>query len=328
MKQLQLFTIIFLTFFSTLLYAYDLSSYMIDKNISEQDTNTTNVSIEKPRKRSKSLYKKFEDLFSDYDDDWAENMFVYSMDMMMPDENMLATKKVINNRIDEKFDAQTEHIPKILANDAYNILLSTIYYHAQDLSRITDETWEEEVCDPDTFEYNASKDPKEPLLYLKENDKEARGVTENGIVLPFNPNFSDAYYPYASRPDGCSAEGLQDIYDLANEFFNDDKWLKEACNEHDRCYYTLGMTSKECNNEFMVKTVDSCNNISGAETVFFMGTRNAICGMKALTISTAANACAEKYFAEAQRKQKAYTQWVISYEKAFHRAKRKEILKK
>ncbi|GIU00015.1 hypothetical protein TSL6_05210 [Sulfurovum sp. TSL6] len=326
MKQLQLFAIIFFIFFSTL-YAYDLSSYVIDKNMSEQDTNTSHIILEKPRKRSKSLYKKFEDLFSDYDDDWAENMLIYSMDMMMPDENILATKKVINNRIDEKFDAQTEQIPKILANDAYNMLLSTMYYHAQDLSRITDETWEEEVCDPDTFIYSANKDPKEPLLYLKENDEEARGITENGIVLPFNPNFPDAYYPYASRPDGCSAEGLQDVYDLANEFFNDDKWLQEACNEHDRCYYTVGMTSKECNNEFMVKTVNSCNNISGTETVVFMGTRNAICGMKALTISTAANACAEKYFAEAQRKQKAYLQWVINYEKAFNRAQRKAILK-
>jgi hypothetical protein len=325
MKQLQLSTVIFFTFFSTL-YAYDLSSYVIDNNISEQDTNTSHIAIEKPKKRSKSLYKKFEDLFSDYDDDWAENMLIYSVDMMMPDENMLATKKVINNRIDEKFDTQTEQIPKILANDAYNMLLSTMYYHAQDLSRITDETWDE-VCDPDTFIYRANKDPKEPLLDLKENDEEARGITENGIVLPFNPNFPDAYYPYASRPDGCSAEGLQDVYDLANEFFNDDKWLQEACNEHDRCYYTLGMTSKECNNEFMVKTVDSCNNISGTETVLFMGTRNAICGMKALTISTAANACAEKYFAQAQRKQKAYNQWVMNYEKAFIRAHRKAILK-
>ncbi|MBT8348742.1 MAG: hypothetical protein HKP62_04765 [Sulfurovum sp.] len=326
MKSLNLYIIIFLTFFSSL-YAYDLS-YMIDTNISDQDTNTSNIPVEIPRKRSKSFYKKFEDFFSDYDDNLPENIFIYSIDMMIPDENMLATKKVINNRIDEKFDSQTEHIPKILANDAYNMLLSTIYYHMQDISRITDETWEEEVCDPDTFKYNADKDPKKPLLDLKENDEEARGVTKNGIVLPFNSNFPDAFYPYAARPDGCSAEGLQDVYDLANEFFNDDKWLKEACNEHDKCYYTLGTTSKKCNNEFMMKTVDSCNNISGTETVVFMGTRNAICGMKALTISTAANACAEKYFAEAQRKQKAYHQWIISYEKAFNSAQRKEILKK
>ena len=58
-----------------------------------------------------------------------------------------------------------------------------------------------------------------------------------------------------------------------------------------------------------------------------MGTRNAICGMKALTISSAANACAEKYFVAAQRKQKAYNQWVIRYEKAFIKAKRKMMIK-
>jgi len=327
MKQLNIYTIIFLTFFSHL-YAYDHNvSNIQDSNVSYKEDNTSNIDTLRPRKGSKSIYKKFEDLFSDYDRNWVENMFTYAVDSVMPDENMLATKEIINNRIDQGFGSQTEHIPKILANDAYNMLLTTAYYHMQDISRITEEVWEEDACDPDTFEYNTSRDPKEPLLYLKASDKEARGVTKNGIVLPINPNFPNSFYPYASRPDGCSAEGLQDVYDFANEFFDDDKWLKEACNAHDRCYFTEGTTAKECNDQFIVKTVDSCNNISGVETVLFMGTRNAICGMKALTISTAANACSEKYFAQAQRKQKAYNQWIIIYEKAYIKAKREMIIK-
>jgi len=325
MKPLNLYIIVFLTFFSHL-YAYDLTN-MIDTNVSYKENNTTNIDTLRPRKGSRSIYKKFEDLFSDYDRTWIENMFTYSVDTVIPDENMLVTKEIINNRIDQEFDSQAEHIPKILANDAYNMLLTTMYYHMQDISRITDEVWEEEACDPDTFENNIIKDPKEPLLYLKASDEKARGVTKNGIVLPINPNFPDAFYPYASRPNGCSAEGLQDVYDLANDFSNDDAWLGEACNAHDRCYFTEGTSSKECNAKFIVEAVDSCNNISGLDTLLFMGSKNAFCGFKALTVSAAANACAEKYFAQAQRKQKAYNQWVVRYEKAFMKAKREMMIK-
>lgn len=327
MKPLNLFIIIFLTFFSHL-YAYDHNiSDAQEKNVSNEKNNTINKETSRPIKGSRSIYRKFKDLFSDYEGKWVEDMATYPIDLIMPDEAMQATEDVIDNRNRQEFASQREQVPKQMGNDAYNMLLTTAYYHFQDISRITNEIWEDEACDPDSFEYNASKDPKEPLLYLKESDEEARGVTKNGVILPINPNFPDALYPYASRPDGCSAEGLQDVYDLANEFFDDDKWLKEACNAHDRCYFTEGTTSKECNDQFIVQTVDSCNNISNTETVMFMGTRNAICGMKALTISTAANACAEKYFAQAQRKQKAYNQWIIKYEKAYMKAKREMMIK-
>lgn len=327
MKPLNLYIIFFLTFF-TPLYAYDHNiSNTKDRNVSHEENNTMNQDTQRPKKGSRSIYRKFKDLFSDYDGEWVEDMVTYPIDIIMPDEAMQATEDIIDNRNRQEFSSQLEHIPKQMGNDAYNMLLTTAYYHFQDLSRITNQIWEDEACDPDSFEYHVSKDPKEPLLYLKASNEEARGVTKDGIVLPINPNFPDAFYPYASRPDGCSAEGLQDVYDLANEFFDDDKWLKEACNAHDRCYFTEGTTSKECNEQFIVETVDSCNNISGVETMMFMGTRNAICGMKALTISTAANACAEKYFAEAQRKQKAYNQWIIKYEKAYLKAKREMMIK-
>ncbi len=327
MKPLNLYIIVFLTFFSHL-YAYEYNVTSIqDINVSHNEHNTTNIDIISPRKSSKSIYRKFKDLFSDYDGDWVEDMATYPIDMIMPDETMQATEDIVDNRNRQELASQLEHIPKQMGNDAYNMLLTTAYYHFQDISRITNEIWEDEACDPDSFEYNASRDPKEPLLYLKASDEKARGVTKNGIVLPINPNFSNAFYPYASRPDGCSAEGLQDVYDLANEFFNDDKWLKKACNAHDRCYFTEGTTAKECNEQFIVESVDSCNNISNVETVMFMGTRNAICGMKALTISSAANACSEKYFEAAQKKQKVYNQWVIRYEQAYMKAKREMMIK-
>lgn len=325
MKQLNIFTIIFLTFFTNL-YAYDLSN-IADTNISYNEQNATKTDTLKTRRGSKSIYRKFKDLFSDYDESWVEDMVTYPIDIFMPDEAMQATEDTIDNRNRQEFSSQLEHIPKQMGNDAYNMLLTTAYYHFQDISRITNGIWEDEACDPDSFEYNASIDPKEPLLYLKASDEEARGVTKNGIVLPINPNFPDALYPYASRPDGCSAEGLQDVYDLANDFSNDDEWLEEACNAHDRCYYSEGTSSKECNEKFIVEAIDSCNNISNLDTVLYMGMKNTFCGFKALTVSSAANACAEKYFADAQKKQKAYNQWIIKYEKAYMKAKRKMMIK-
>ncbi len=326
MKPFNL-SIIFLAFFSYL-YAYDHTiSSTQDRNISHEEDNTVNKDTLTQIKNSKSLYRKFKELFSDYDGTLIEDVVTYPIDIMMPDEVIQATEDIIDNRNRQEFSSQLEQIPKQMGNDAYSMILTTAYYHFQDISRITSEIWEDDACDPDSFEYNASKDPKEPLLSLKANDNMARGVTKKGIVLPFNPNFPTAFYPYASRPDGCSAEGLQDVYDLANDFSNDDEWLEEACNAHDRCYYTEGTSSKECNEKFIVEAVDSCNNISNLDTVFFIGMKNTFCGFKGLTVSSAANACAERYFAEAQRKQKAYNQWVIKYEKAYIKAKREMMIK-
>lgn len=315
MKQLYVCTIIFLTFFTTL-HAYDLS-HLVDTNLSEQDTNTTK--LQKPRKQSKRIYKKIENFFSDYDDDLVENLIIYSADIMMPDEMILATKEILNNRLDKKYGSKKKDIPKTIGVDAYNWFLTSTYYQFQDITRITHEVWDEE-CEAGNFIYDISKEPTNPKLDLKVDDKDARGITKNGVVLPINPNFPDALYPYASRPNGCSAEGLQDIYEDLNRVFNDDKWIKEACNAHDRCYYTEGTTSKECNAQFIIDATDACQNISGEDTVYLLGVRNTLCGMKALAVSTVANACSEKYFKEAQKKQKTYNQWVDRYEKAYNEA--------
>jgi hypothetical protein len=305
MKQFNNYILISLIFFSNL-YAYDLSDW-VDTNISGQKNKKLRLYTPK-KKVSKTTYDKFKDIFSDYKGPWIEDMFTYSFDILIPDEIMLATEDVKDNRD---------------GNDAYSIMLTTAYYHFQDISRITEDQWEEDACDPGTFTYDISKEPKEPLLHLKANDKNARGVTKNGVVLPINDNFSDAYYPYASEPDGCSAEGLQDVYDLANDFSDDEPWLSKACDNHDRCYFTEGTSSKECNAQFIIEAIDSCNHISNKDTLLFMGMPNAFCGFKALTVSSAANACADKYFAQAQKKQKAYNQWIMRYEEAYFKAKQK-----
>lgn len=322
MKQLTKYSIIFLTLFSHL-YAYDLNvSESQDTNISLKEVDSLREYIPKKRKSSNKFYRKFKKLFSDYDKTWVEDMMTYSVDMVMPDEMMLATEDVMDHRDEKGLGYHAKDIPKTLSNDAYNIMLTTVYYHFQDVARITEELWEDDACDPGTFIYDINKEPKEPLLHLKASDKNARGVTQNGIVLPLNENFPEALYPYAVRPNGCSAEGLQDVYDRANDFSNDEPWLRKACDNHDRCYFTEGTTSKDCNAQFIIEAIDACNHISNEDTLLYMGMKNAFCGFKGLTVSSAANACADKYFAEAQRKQRAYNQWVKRYEKAYNKIKR------
>ena len=305
-------------------------SYGDDHLLDKKDTNLSLRSIDivasdkiKLRKKSKSMYRKFKDIFSDYDGPWIEDMIIYSADIMMPDEMIRAAKDVVDNRKDKDFDSQAKHIPKMLGNDAYNIMLTSAYYYMQDISRISKASWEDDVCDPDMFIYQTEREPQKPLLDLKANDENARGVSKHGVVLPVNDNFPNALYPYAAKPDGCSAEGLQKLYNQANDLSDDDKWLSLACDAHDRCYYTLGTSAKKCNEKFIIDSIDSCNSISGRDTLLYMGSKNAFCGFKAFAVSTGANSCAQKYFDQAQREQMIYEQWIERYEKEYNKAKKK-----
>lgn len=301
---------IIIVIFSSIIAAEDINETCHIEKI------TTVRTLEVPKSK-KSSYDKFVNFFSDYDGSWPEDMFIYSADIFLPDEIMRSAKDVIKNRRDKGHTSQTEQLTKTVGNDVYNIFLSTMYYYMQDVSQITRRVWSDEVCKPDTFVYDKDKDPKKVFLDLNATDKMARGVTENGIVLPVNENFPNAFYPYAQKPDGCSAEELEDLYEQSNKLSNDNTWLTEACNEHDRCYSTLGTTSKECNSKFIISAIDSCNAISTQNTVSSMGSKNAFCGFKAMIIATGANACAKQYFGHAQRQQKLYMKWVESYEDGY-----------
>jgi len=271
MKQLNIYMMLLILLFT---HTYAKNRLILadqDTNISLKTIHVIENDIVLPKKKKESSYKKFERIFSDYDGTFIEDMFIYSVDIMMPDELMQATKDVIKNRENNSYDDKTKEFPKMFSNDAYNIFLTTGYYYIQDISRITQRVWNKAICSPDTFKYDERKEPKQVFLALKESDEKARGVTKRGIVLPINNNFPEAHYPYASEPNGCSAEELEYAYDLSNTFSNDDKWLNKACDEHDKCYYTEGTTYKECNAKFIVGVVDACNHISGKDTVTYLG---------------------------------------------------------
>ena len=313
MNIIKLCVVLFFTFSSL--------SLAEDNNDTVKNLDVITVRTLEIPKSKKSSYDEFVDLFSDYDGTWAEDMFIYSADFFLPDEMMRATKEVIKNRRDEGHSSQPEKFTRSLGNDAYNIFLTSTYYYIQDIYQITGQVWSDQVCTPDTFIYVKEHEPKKVFLDLKSGDENARGITENGIVLPVNDNFPNAFYPYAKKPDGCTTDGLEDLYRQSNKISDDNKWLTEACNEHDRCYSTIGTTSQECNSQFIVSAIDACNDITSEKTVLSMGSKNAFCGFKGFIIATGANYCAKKYFDKVQRQQKIYIQWVTQYEKEYNKAK-------
>lgn len=66
------------------------------------------------------------------------------------------------------------------------------------------------------------------------------------------------YYPYAKRPNGCSfpgaTPGTNDLIKVAGITIR----LTDICNEHDRCYYTLGTTPWQCNDPFQNRLRARC----------------------------------------------------------------------
>jgi len=308
---------------SSSLFSYDLSlkqdtPLMCDLN------KTKALEIPKKIKKYESHYDKLSRKLSEYRGSMFQDMFIYSADIFIPDELMRAGRDVLTNRQDNGFGEALDKKLQTIASDSMNVIASTAYYYLQDMAHISERVWKNQACNPEYFTYDAALEPKVPLLDLSACDPQARGVTKSGIVIPYNPNFPKALYPYAAKPDGCSAEGLQDLYDQSNDLSNDAKWFESVCDEHDRCYYTEGTTSKECNAKFIVEIMDACNKIETKDTLRYAGIKNAFCTMKGFWIASGANACARKYFDNAQKKQKAYNRWVERYEKAYRTLEKKQ----
>jgi hypothetical protein len=88
----------------------------------------------------------------------------------------------------------------------------------------------------------------------------------NGIELPCWRDFlseedgdgSLPYYPYAKRPDGCSipgeTPGKYDNFSLLDFEFS----FRGSCNQHDRCYHTLGTDPGSCNDSFLYNLNAAC----------------------------------------------------------------------
>lgn len=102
--------------------------------------------------------------------------------------------------------------------------------------------------------------PTVPVLQEKAHLTETDCGSINGVDLPcwqdylssdgYEGDESLPYYPYAKRPNGCSfpqtTPGTHDIINVAGLAIS----FSDICNQHDRCYYTLGTVPWECNSPF------------------------------------------------------------------------------
>lgn len=73
--------------------------------------------------------------------------------------------------------------------------------------------------------------------------------------IPGNDNFSRASYPYARVLQSCTSWRKPDHVS--------DKWgavsFRAACQQHDKCFHTVGTTWSDCNRRFMVDLRDACD---------------------------------------------------------------------
>ena len=96
----------------------------------------------------------------------------------------------------------------------------------------------------------------------------------NGISIPcwrtyLRRNEGDEslpFYPYAKRPNGCSLlnqmPGKSDEFTIKKDTYN----FKEACNTHDRCYYTLNSDQHECNQSLLANMNMACTQSGSVDT--------------------------------------------------------------
>ncbi|KAH8764624.1 hypothetical protein BGZ57DRAFT_545094 [Hyaloscypha finlandica] len=119
--------------------------------------------------------------------------------------------------------------------------------------------------------------------------------------------FSKAGDGYAKRPDGCSSV-TDDPHQVP------DKWgsanFGGVCDEHDRCYYTLGSSRDSCNNAFCDGLVHACKRaycrgIPGCLPALFPA-----CNVAATTYCDGVRAFAGLVYPAAQTLQTEYEQCI------------------
>ncbi|AFZ16425.1 Group XII secretory phospholipase A2 precursor (PLA2G12) [Allocoleopsis franciscana] len=178
------------------------------------------------------------------------------------------------------------------------------------------------------------------LLFPQLANAQDCGV-KDGIPLPCWNDFLDSgqgtfdsiegneslpLYPYAKRPNGCSLPktrpGEYDNFASLGYNFS----FKEVCNNHDRCYYTLGTRPENCNATFAVGLAEVCRDRAtqlppDPKTFVIevasagMSRTNAIknCYARAKIMSDAVIAAQYASHEEAQDRQKRYLRKVDEY---------------
>jgi hypothetical protein len=132
-------------------------------------------------------------------------------------------------------------------------------------------------------------------------------VTTRSTDITCGGQFPKAGDGFAQRPDGCSSWS-----DNPNQVA--DKWgsanFGGVCDEHDRCYYTIGANVDICNDNFCRGLRDACHRAYCKELLFGATFCEPVtygsCTVIADTYCAAVKATAAGIYEKAQDLQKAY----------------------
>lgn len=80
---------------------------------------------------------------------------------------------------------------------------------------------------------------------------------------PDQKGFPNSYYPYYGAPDKCGQYG--ELSQQTPDHFGGSADFSNACNNHDICYMTLGVTATNCNIKLAAELRDECE---GAYALF------------------------------------------------------------
>lgn len=134
-----------------------------------------------------------------------------------------------------------------------------------------------------------------------------------GVKLPCWTDFKRSnegdeslpFFPYAKRPNGCTVfnyrPGEMDTFEARGEHFS----FKEACDNHDKCYYTLGSLRNECNKAFYEDLSKECSH--GNET------SKPACMRRASIFYNGVSLAASIVHTNSQERQQAYIERVMKY---------------
>ena len=129
-------------------------------------------------------------------------------------------------------------------------------------------------------------------------------------------------YPYAKRPNGCSVPGAMPGANDTITLFFIEVGFADICNAHDRCYYTLGTTPRECNEPFKSGLRDRCDEVIAAHVEggwdvvtrgISVATALEACHTKADAMAMGVIAAQQMSHAQAQMKQQRYLERVNAY---------------
>ncbi len=136
---------------------------------------------------------------------------------------------------------------------------------------------------------------------------------KNAVAVPFLADYSDAFYPFAKRPDGCSVP-----------YFNPGKWdnwrlsvagigyqisFTDACNSHDKCFYTLNSDFNTCEASFEADLRAACERGLHSASGILVGLAGGLetCYAKAeVFYGATASPVGRGLFEDAQKKQRRY----------------------